>query len=869
MRIKNSHTDFFPYLWFKKGVIKKRFVKLLLITFAFLFMSISLISYGIYLNRVRQIHSFVHFGADLVETKLSFIKNYIIGKRSSPPDFILDIKFKYVQQIDNYCQLSRERGFIFDDVKQECFPAILTYNSEKYDVSLSLTGIYLDHIETGRMSYKVKVKKGKTIFGMREFGLLIPDTRGFLSDWIAHMLQKKEGLIALRLDFINLTVNGTNKGIYILEEGFDTRLIENNRYRDGIIFKPDLNGIIIANRKQMESDPLSRARIILLENLWQAFINNDIPLENIFNIDKIAKDYAISDLISGEHSRVLDNMRYYFNPITNLIEPISREFGFLRNSYAWTDQDKTRILIKHVFEDGAKNQATQIGWVGKWYHKKFFENEKFTELYIKELHKMSQVEYFDSFFDSIEPQMKENLSYIYKQNPFYSYPKKFLYNNQLIIKEDLNPLYPIVKSYLVDYGKEILVEFQNMYILPVQIKYIILNDSLIYNPIQNSIIAPDYNSSGISFLYRFSSNDKKNVLIENENNFTCYFSILGLDEVKSCRIIPHIKNNSNDIISNPTTMCMDFQKLDFLKINLETRTIVIQKGHYTINQLYAIAPDFTVVCEAGVTIDLIENAGIISYSPISCVGTKNDPILLTSSDSTGQGICILNVLEKSSFNYVTFNNLSNFDYNEWKLTGAITFYETNVSIQNCEFMNNRGGDDCLNIVRSTFEITNSKFINTHADAFDADFSRGTISSSSFINTGNDAVDISGTMLDMDSIFMEYIQDKGLSIGEKSILHATKINIFDSEIAVCSKDMSTINLSNYALKNDKVGFTAYQKKPEYGPSIINGRNGTMENIPIPFLIEVKSRCTIDGGIISSNSEHLKEQFYGVKYGKSSK
>ena len=94
--------------------------------------------------------------------------------------------------------------------------------------------------------------------------------------------------------------------------------------------------------------------------------------------------------------------------------------------------------------------------------------------------------------------------------------------------------------------------------------------------------------------------------------------------------------------------------------------------------------------------------------------------------------------------------------NGWELSGAVTFYEADVAIDHCIFSNNRNGDDYLNIVRSEFDINNTLFINNLADAFDSDFSIGSISNTKFVNCGNDAIDISGTKITIENIFIDNI-----------------------------------------------------------------------------------------------------------------
>ena len=81
-------------------------------------------------------------------------------------------------------------------------------------------------------------------------------------------------------------------------------------------------------------------------------------------------------------------------------------------------------------------------------------------------------------------------------------------------------------------------------------------------------------------------------------------------------------------------------------------------------------------------------------------------------------------------------------------------------------------------------------------------------------------------------------------------------------------MSQITISDVNLKNDKICFSAFQKKSEFGPGNINVSKLEMSETAIPYLIEAHSSLTIDGKIKESDLEGVKDVLYGVKYGKSS-
>ena len=818
--------------------------------------SLSLVSFGIFLNRNKKIDSIVHLGADVLENKFDFLGNYFSSFNANSNLFILDIKFKHLDKINNLVNIANETGYITEVLKTEEFPAKITFADKKYKVKLSLTGQYLDHVESERNSFNVEVKDDQTIMGMSKFKLLIPSTRGYLADWVAHEMQKNEGLIVPRFDFVTIKINGESKGVFSIEESYNTDLIENNNLRDGIIFKPGLNGIVVLNKKKVNKDVNLKNRVISLKNLWQSFLNNEISPEEIFDLEKFALDYATTDLLSGLHSKHLLNLRYYYNPITNLIEPISREFGFMRNGYALNGKDKTKIFIKSLFENSELSEAD------KKFHKKIFKSLTFQKIYLKSLDRISNKSYLDSFFKSIKKEMYEKEKIIYNKTPFYSYPKRFLYENQKIIQKFLNPTDQLVLGDLFISNNKLSLKFTNKSFFPVKINYIIINDSIISRPLSNEyIVASSY---GESHIVDFDFLNDGKTIIENVN---FYYNILGLDS----DILNHKVSKINDepLSFNPTTMSNSFLDLDFIIINPLKKEITIPKGLYELDMTFSIPDGYVVNIEAGVNINLIKTGGLISYSKLNLKGTKNSPIIITSSDLSNTGIVIINTEETSNFNYVEISNLSNFSSSDWNLTGSLTFYNSDVIFNNCKISNNNSGDDLLNIVKSNFEILNSEFNNSFADALDADFCNGKIINTSFNNSGNDAIDISGSNLFVKNIIINNSLDKALSAGEKSIINGNTVKIINSEIAICSKDLSEINITDYYLKNNRIGLAAFQKKSKFGPGFLKLSNGISEGNSIDYLIELNSFCMVDDIIVSSNDKNIKDLFYGIKYGKSSK
>ena len=72
---------------------------------------------------------------------------------------------------------------------------------------------------------------------MRHFSRQTPETRNMLYEWIMLRFCKEENLIALNYDFVNVIINGEKKGIYAIEQSFDSQLLIENKKMIGPIIK--------------------------------------------------------------------------------------------------------------------------------------------------------------------------------------------------------------------------------------------------------------------------------------------------------------------------------------------------------------------------------------------------------------------------------------------------------------------------------------------------------------------------------------------------------------------------------------------------------------------------------------------------------
>ena len=81
----------------------------------------------------------------------------------------------------------------------------------------------------------------------------------------------------------------------------------------------------------------------------------------------------------------------------------------------------------------------------------------------------------------------------------------------------------------------------------------------------------------------------------------------------------------------------------------------------------------------------------------------------------------------------------------------------------------------------------------------------------------------------------------------------------------SKDRSELTAREVDLVGCRVGFAAYQRKPEFGPAAIIAFSIAMDDVARPFLLERDSTMTRDEERITDELEDVEGILYGVTLG----
>lgn len=789
------------------------------------------------------------------------LKNEFFSFISKDDKLFIDIDFKNYNKIITTRVRNIENGRIGIYTDEDWANAKIKYKSKDYKVKIRLKGVYDDHWHKGlAWSYKVQTKNNDILFGNNEFSLQTPSTRSNLFEIVFMKMLERENIIFHRNHLVEVIINGENNGLYFVEDHYTKYLIENNNRREGPI---------IGYNKDSYVESLSRGKdsVFITNTIDDAFYKAGLKMQNkkiyeknkaflklaetglkklelfrqgilstseVFEVEMLAKTMAISALLGSGQFDWRD-IKFYVNPFTLKLEPIVREVHPDFQGFWWLTKDQSA------------------------FNKLLFNDEVFYKRYIDSLKYVSDPKYLSKF-------IIENKKYISnlesKLNLFTDYTFTFdeIINQANVIRESLKPP-SLIHSYLdkVDQNN-IFISFSNIQPYKIKIDCIYYLDLKINCPTNNIILdGKDINKppqiknavfNWNDFLEKNPELDLNFNLKDFQSNFKIEYGILG-DKIKKIDFVSNTSFFDYDNLEDLDLKDSDLEKYNFIKVDHNEKKININGDKLYIYETLVFPSKYLSIINPGTNIVLKNNASLIFKSNVKFTGTEKNKIFITSDINSKSGILILNAKKHSFIKNTIFKYLSTPVYKNINLTGSINFYNSNIEIIDSNFIANFRSDDMINIIRSKFNIKNSIFINSNADAIDIDFSDGIISNTDIEYAGNDAIDFSGSEVDLNNINISRIGDKALSAGENSQISSNNISISESKYGIVSKDLSVISANEIFFSNVNSIALAFQKKNEYGPAEIFLSKFSNSNDNNNFIVDKFSSITLDKKIVIKN------------------
>ena len=781
-----------------------------------------------------------------------------------PEELQLTFASDGLEQLAAVRQRALAKGILDGDEANRVEVSVVS-QGQTYPATAGLAGYAPEFWEDqDQWALEVTAQDDRQILGMRHFALYPPATQGYLDEWLVHRLLAYNGLHALQRDLVSVDAGQGGSRIYALSEMIGDRF-DNSRELDG----PILNLFELLNGAAASDDP--QVQNVLAR--FDEFRHKKRSVAEVFDLGQLATYFALAELLGNRGMTDLDQVQFYLNPQSSLLEPVihgEAAIGSLGDT-GFQGGGKQMIIDGVQPEDAAD-------WSCKLWQHCLFADPAFFRAYVADVLRFSEGAYLQEFLNSDGRLFYQKQKILQRELPgFAPASLQQLQLNQEYMQRALRPVKQIHAYYNRPESnqEQLLLSVCNIYNLPVEVLGADIGDSIQLNVPGNSVL--------IQGNIKMSPVPVKDIVFSMPagvafadsmlSGIRVHYRTWGLERVLNEVVIPYALIDEelleNDLIRQKPNVG-DFA---FLEVDEVKREIRFKPGRHTLDRPLKVPAGYRLMAGPDTRVDLVTRANILSYSPLYLKGSEEAPVVFTSSDSTAQGVIVLNAGGESELQYVEFYNLSVPAQSGYSLTAAVSFYESPVKIDHCLFESNRIGDDYLNVIRTEFTVSNSVFSNTNSDAFDGDFCKGSFHNMRFFNSGNDAIDVSGSDISLENVEIVGVGDKGLSAGEDSRMEGRNITIREAEIAVTSKDLSSVHIKDVRIVDCRIAYTTFQKKSEFGPAgiFVDGKSELSGKIEIPYLIEHQCQMTLAGEPVKSSIdvEHVKQVLYGVKFGKASK
>jgi hypothetical protein len=853
------------------------------------------------------------FMSDNIEGTVRLALNTLNPIKSNAfPTIHLDIKhknyLKLIGKLDDVIwgeERPKDSGLL--NRKSVIVPGSIRYQGQARKVKVRHKGLSFDHRNTGKMSLRVSVKDGKSLFGMREFAIQHPVVRYFLMEWAYMDHLRTEGVLAPRYEYINVVLNGTQKGIFALEEHFSKELLESQGRREGVLlrFNSNLGETAVAWRmcdfifchfsvaevglfksKRIFKEEALKRQYQIANQLLEDFRSGKKKTSEVFDIPSTAKYLAVTEFWNACHAEVFANIRFYYNPITSLLEPV----GYDAETPPASLYGNSSLC---TFSRGE-------------FASELLSDKEMAISFDKELNRILHPEYVDNLqkemsgpYEELRQEMRAEYPYIPKAQTIFSALKlraqslrntnehRQVEKNSIVVtgeKEKRHSLSRVQGHFTLNQmnlSKKPVVEIHMANILPEPIEFIgikveqnniekfIPSEKLVHlagdqsdplwlpakkirRPLQYvSFMLPEDVSSDTTPSEKLSIKVVIKAITDGEAFtypvFYRYFSSL------------------NKLAGRPKYPAMEtlLSQHPFLKLEKDL-VIRIQPGTWNVLGNLLIPPGYTLKIEDSVVLRFEKGAIFVTSSSTQFRGSLDNPVVFEPIGDSWGGFAAIQAGGESQWEHVQVKGASAVRRGGWALTGGITFFKSDIHMSNVS-ITNALGEDALNIVNSKFKIENSTISDTASDALDGDFTQGTIDQCEFKNVGGDAIDFSGSKIKVTHSYFESIQDKSISAGEASHVTAMGLEVVKSGIGIASKDASLVEISDSKLREIRgAALTTFLKKNEYNEGgVINAKEMIMVNVGRTSQAQEGSKIFLDGRLMPTEKFSIDQMYAAEK------
>ena len=723
-----------------------------------------------------------------------------IGFEKSNPASSIDHRFPALElQINslNFKKIKEKRkeakkiGLLFSS-KNDLVDANIKVDDKEYSCLTRLKGDLLDHLRSDKWSFRIMLDKNELWKGMKVFSIHNSKARSHLAEWTMHQMMRSEGIISPKYDFMQFALNGKNIGVYAYEQHFDNHFLTDNKKLIGPILRHNDEGYwdnVLGKLKDYEWAESSQIELFNKENEGDPqfmklfhyghsqlndYLDGRKKADEVFDINKMAKYYALMEIGHGLHAQLMTNIRFYVNPTTGLMEPIGYDFF----------GDHMPNINEHWRPIGQWENGENIierSRDGYAYMRRLFGDLGFYTRYMYHLERFSAPEYLDNVQNQLETQIQRRADFIRTDPEYanYTYDLKHQYRKAEYTRAKLYPMPNVsLKSYRSDDKSTVVL--QGFHYFPLKIiGYKTAKSTVnLKKPILINAYSPD--SPVVS-----------HPMAVNQKPTTILYQTLGLDS-----IFYHEINNTA-----PPEINIETQQSRFVSISSQPDVKSTGASHFVktkrwvINAPLIVEKGSTLEIPKGTQIEFKRSGSLTVKGNILALGTNDAPILFSGTKSPGQGILISSDEVGSQFSHCSFSNLDRYAVGAVSLPACINIDKSNVSFIGCVWDHNDAEVDLI-LSNSQYQLTHCIFQNNAGEAIRTIFSKGSIDALQINNYGGNGIVQKGGRSDIKNIHVSKLLGWAFDFDLMAISTITNLSINESSHGLRVSGSSDVNINEY-------------------------------------------------------------------------
>ncbi len=743
-------------------------------------------------------------------TKSKFFKKQSTAteQNAEPPASYEGSKFEIDLKKDAYKKLAAKRkkaldlGLLYSS-KDDLVDANIRIDGKTYACKLRLKGDLMDHLRGNRWSFRIILKDNKEWRGMNTFNVHNSQSRAHTAEWVMHKIFEDEGIMFPEYDFIEVSLNGKDLGVYAYEHHFEDQLLKKNGRELGPILKHNDDAYWENVNEKLEPFPWIEASYIELFNkakskdpefkaafdqahgILTAFLDEKKTASEVFDIDLTAKYYALLDLTHAWHAQSFTNIRFYMNPMTGKLEPIAYDcFGehLEKVTPGWD------ALGQAMNSLSPKRKSYDRGNVYRWL---LFRDKAFFKKYMQYLEKYTAPDNLQKIIAKHGQGRDSRVNYI-KSDPLF---KNFKPNwNDLFVKgkytyKKIQPRPNLTLKALRVQGSKQEVDVQAFHYFPLELVGF-GNENYMTDTLTEPLTLEAYNHNLPVTTYRYKHNKEIEYL---------YFRTLGLEQLHRA---PLLNVSSPPPVNQlASTTATEIAQVPYLtKIG---RDVVISAGRHSVFQNIVIPEDSRLVISAGADLNFTKGGKILSYGPVLAIGSRNNPIKFHAEDNTNTGIFVSGSAEISNFEYCYFDGLSQYKQGNITVESGISFYKTKARMENCS-LTNSPAKVALNCNYSELELRKVKIIKCQGTAIESKYSSLKLTEVDMEQIGKNGITQSSGTLNSLNLRISSVLNSALRFTDNAQAYLYTVFVNDSRQSLFANKHSTVKLINFQNRNIERG-----------------------------------------------------------------